>query len=85
MLDPNTTALLNQLGYDAATIESMLSWAIGLTIVGVLAAIPTVVIARRKGRSRVLWLILALSIPVVPLLVIWLLPKLPAAKPPAAH
>ena len=40
-------------------------------------------IARRKNRSRTLWLLFALSIPLVPLLLICLLPKLPDAKPPA--
>jgi hypothetical protein len=43
----------------------------------VVAAIPTVILARRKGRSAVAWLLLALSIPIVPLLLVWLLPKRP--------
>lgn len=83
MLDPNTTALLNQLGYDAGTIESLMSGAMLFTVATLLAAIPTAMIARRKNRSRTLWLLFALSIPVVPLLLICLLPKLPDAKPPA--
>ena len=81
MLDANTTALLNQLGYDAGTIESLMSGALLFTVAALLAAIPTVIIARRKNRSRMLWLLLALSIPVVPLLLICLLPKRPPAKP----
>ena len=81
MLDANTTALLNQLGYDAGTIESLMSGALLFTVATLLAAIPTVIIARRKNRSRMLWLLLALSIPVVPLLLICLLPKRPPAKP----
>ena len=85
-LDPNTTALLQQLGYDAATIESMVSSLIILTVVSVIAAIPTVMIARRKGRSPVLWLLFALSVPVLPLLLVWLLPNVPklpgADRPP---
>lgn len=82
-LDPNTTALLNQLGYDAATIEALMSSLVILTVVAVVAAIPTAMIARRKGRSVALWLLFALSIPVLPLLLVWWLPKVPdAARPP---
>jgi hypothetical protein len=77
MLDPDTSALLNQLGYDAGFIESLLSGAIWLTVVALITAIPTGIIAARKGRSRTVWFLLALSIPVVPLLLVWLLPKLP--------
>ena len=83
MLDPNTIALLNQLGYDAGLVESLLSGVLVLTVVTVAAAIPTAIIAKRKGRSTTLWIVLALSIPVVPLLLIWWLPKLPSAGPPA--
>lgn len=83
MLDPNTTTLLNQLGYDAGTIESLMSGAILIMVATLLAAIPTAMIARRKNRSRTLWLLFALSIPLVPLLLICLLPALPRAKPPA--
>ncbi|MCM2306770.1 MAG: hypothetical protein NDI91_04785 [Sulfuritalea sp.] len=77
MLDANTVAQLNQLGISAETIESTLSGLIVLTLLSVVAAIPTAILAKRKGRSVAGWLILALTIPVVPLLLIWLLPKLP--------
>lgn len=77
MLDANTVAQLNQLGISAETIESALSGLIFLTVLSVAAAIPTAILAKRKGRSVAGWLILALTIPVVPLLLIWLLPKLP--------
>ena len=77
MLDANTVAQLNQLGISTETIESALSTLIVLTVLSVVAAIPTAILARRKGRSVAGWLILALSIPVLPLLLIWLLPKLP--------
>lgn len=77
MLDANTVALLNQLGISTGTIESALSGLILLTVLSVAAAIPTAILAKRKGRSVAGWLILALSIPVVPLLLIWFLPKLP--------
>ena len=80
-LDPNNTALLQQLVYDAETSESMVSSLIVLTVVSVIAAIPTVMIARRKGRSPALWLLFALSVPVLPLLLVWWLPKVPG-KPP---
>jgi hypothetical protein len=43
-------------------------------------AIPTGIIARRKNRSRGLWLLFALSIPVLPLLLVWLLPALPSRQ-----
>ena len=83
MLDPQTTALLNQLGFDAGSIESLMSSAILFTVLTLATAIPTGIIAKRKGRSRTLWLLLALSIPLVPLLLVWLLPKVPAAGPPS--
>ena len=83
MLDANTIALLNQLGINAADMESLLWGATLLTGLTVLAAIPTAIIAKRKGRSRGLWLLFALSIPVIPLLLIWLLPAVPALRPPA--
>ena len=83
MLDPNTTALLNQLGYDAGTLESLMSGALLITVATLLAAVPTAMIARRKNRSRTLWLLIALSLPLEPLLLICLLPKLPDPKPPA--
>jgi len=81
MLDPNTTTLLNQLGFDAGSIESLMSSAILFTVLTLATAIPTGMIAKRKGRSTTLWVVLALSIPVVPLLLVWLLPEVPAAGP----
>jgi hypothetical protein len=81
MLDQNTIALLGQLGISAEAIESALSALLFLTIVTVAATIPTAFLARKKRRSVAGWVILALSIPVVPLLVIWLLPALPAKLP----
>ena len=81
MFDPNTTALLNQLGFDAGLVEALLSSAILLTVLALVTAIPTVILAKQKGRSRTLWLLFALSIPVVPLLLIWLLPALPGEGP----
>ncbi|MDP2808529.1 MAG: hypothetical protein Q8O34_00080 [Rhodocyclaceae bacterium] len=83
MLDPHTTALLNQLGFDAGLLESLLPSAILFTVLTLATAIPTGMIARRKGRSGALWLLFALSIPVVPLLLIWLLPEVPSDGPPA--
>ncbi|TRZ97628.1 MAG: hypothetical protein D4R84_04955 [Rhodocyclaceae bacterium] len=82
MLDANTIALLNQLGINAADLESLLWGASLLTGLTILAAIPTAIIAKGKGRSRGLWLLFALSIPVIPLLLIWLLPAVPADPPP---
>ncbi|MDP1735436.1 MAG: hypothetical protein Q8L44_13845 [Sulfuritalea sp.] len=81
MLDPNTIALLGQLGIGADTVESALSFLAILTVVTVAATIPTAILARKKRRSVAGWVILALSIPVVPLLLVWLMPALPAKSP----
>lgn len=75
MLDPQVTALLVQFGYDPETIKVLVKGALYLTIVAVIAAIPTGVIAKRKGRSVTWWVIFALSVPVLPLLIVWLLPS----------
>lgn len=80
MLDPQATALLGQLGVDAADLESLLASAAVLSVVALAAAIPTAIIAKRKNRSRSLWLLFALSIPVIPLLLIWLLPAVPSDR-----
>jgi hypothetical protein len=82
MLDPNTIALLGQLGISADTIESALSFLAVLTVVTVAATIPTAILAKKKRRSVTGWIFLALSIPVVPLLLIWLAPTLPPKFPP---
>lgn len=81
MLDANTVALLGQLGISPDTVEAALSFLAVLTIVMVAAAIPTALLAKKKRRSVTGWVILALSIPVLPMLVIWLLPTLPAKSP----
>ncbi|HUK03814.1 MAG TPA: hypothetical protein VLV90_01880 [Burkholderiales bacterium] len=80
MLDPQISALLHELGYDPAIVESLIRWSIYLTIASVLAAIPTGVIAKRRGRSVAGWVIFALCVPVLPMLLVWLLP---GKKPPA--
>jgi len=81
LLDPQTAALLKELGYDPATIEAIVRWSIYLTVASVLAAVPTGIIARRKGRSVAGWVIFELCVPILPLLLVWLLPS---RKPPAA-
>lgn len=82
MLDPDTTALLRQLGGDAGTIETLMLSALAFTALMLISAIPTAILAKRKGRSRTLWLLFALSIPVIPLLLVWLLPPAGSDKPP---
>jgi len=82
MLDANTTALLGQLGLNADAIESLISATLLLSVLAVVAAIPTAMIAKRRGRSRTLWLLFALTIPVLPLLLVWLLPE---AKAPSGR
>jgi hypothetical protein len=49
MLDPNTTALLNQLGFDAGLVETMLWSAILFTVLTLVAAIPTGIIAAYRS------------------------------------
>ena len=74
MLDPNTVALLSQLGISPETAEAAATGMVLLTLLTVAAAIPTAILAKRKGRSVALWLVFALSIPLLPLLLVWLLP-----------
>ena len=74
MLDPNTLALLSQLGISAESAEAAVTGMALLTALTLAAAIPTTILAKRKGRSVALWLVLALSFPVIPLLLLWLLP-----------
>jgi len=83
VLDPNTTALITQLGLDAGLMEALMSGAIWISVLTLVTAIPTGMIARRKGRSKTLWILFALSLPVIPLLLIWFLPALPSKRPPA--
>ncbi len=82
MLDPQTTALLKQLGFDTGLIESLISGAIYLTVATIVAAIPTGMIAKRKRRSTTVWVLFALSLPLLPLLLVWLLPSLPGVDNP---
>ena len=74
MLDPQLTALLGDLGLNPGMIETIIKGTIYLTIASVIAAIPTGLIARRKGRSVSGWVIFALCVPVAPLVIVWLLP-----------
>ena len=74
MLDPNTTALLSQLGIDPKAAETALEAALVLTILTVATAIPTAWLARRRGRSMAGWLLFALCLPLLPLLLLWWLP-----------
>lgn len=48
---------------------------VAATVLTVVAAILAGQEARRKGRSRLHWLTLGMLVPVVPLLVVWMLPK----------
>jgi hypothetical protein len=82
MFDPQMSALLVELGYDPKSVEALVSGALYLTIVSVVAAIPTGVIARRKGRSVTGWVIFALSVPLLPLLIVWLLSGKDGKPPP---
>jgi len=74
MLDPQLSAMLGELGIDPATAEAVATGAIYLTIASVVAAIPTGIIARRKGRSVSGWVIFALCVPLLPWAIVWLLP-----------
>jgi hypothetical protein len=81
MLDPNTVALLGQLGISPEQAAAAMGNLLMLTLLTVAAAIPTAILAKRKGRSVALWLVFALSIPLLPLLLVWLLPAV--KRPPA--
>ncbi|MFA7269658.1 MAG: hypothetical protein WC073_09975 [Sterolibacterium sp.] len=76
MLDQNTIEALKQLGISAESAEAAMSGMLFLTLLSVATAIPTGILAKRKGRSVAFWVIFALTIPVIPLLLVWLLPKL---------
>jgi hypothetical protein len=75
MFDANTLVLLGQFGFSDEAAEAVASYLLVLTALTVIAAVPTAFVARRKGRSVAFWLILALSIPILPLVVAWLLPS----------
>ena len=68
------SALLAQLGYDPALIEKIVVWSVYLTVASVVAAIPTGILASRKGRSVGGWVVFALCLPVLPLFIILGLP-----------
>ena len=74
MLDPATLALLSQFGIDADAAEAAVTGLLVVTAITLATAVPTAMLARRKGRSVALWLVLALSFPAIPLLAVWLLP-----------
>jgi len=82
VLDPNTIALLGQFGISPEQAATAMGNLIMLTLLTVAAAIPTGILAKRKGRSVALWLIFALSIPLLPLLLVWLLPAVKRPPPP---
>ncbi|MFA6313085.1 MAG: hypothetical protein WCV99_06515 [Sterolibacterium sp.] len=73
----HTVAFLIQSGFMASFVDAATSWLIILIALTIAAAISTCFVARSKGRSVVWWVALALAIPVVPLVFIWLLPILP--------
>jgi predicted PurR-regulated permease PerM len=76
MIDPNTLALLSLAGISPETAESAVTGLALATVLTLVTAIPTVMLARRKGRSVAFWLVLALSFPLLPLLALWLLPEI---------
>lgn len=78
--DPVVAANLNRLGIDAGLIESIFWWATVLTVVAVVLAVPTWWLARRKQRSVAGWVLAELTIPVLPLLVLWFQPAIQVAK-----
>jgi hypothetical protein len=80
MLDANTIALLNQLGISTEAIDAAMTGMAVLTVLAIVAAIPTAMLAKRKGRSVAWWTIFALTIPLLPLVVVWLLPRTSASR-----
>jgi hypothetical protein len=77
MLDPASIALLSQFGVSAEAAEAAATSLLVLTAVSVVAAVPTGMLAKRKGRSVTAWVVFALSLPVLPLILIWFLPRKP--------
>ena len=82
MLDPQIYSLLAELGFKPATVDAMMSGLIYLTLATVLAAIPTGIIAARKGRSAARWVVFALCIPALPLLLVAVLQKIKKGSSP---
>lgn len=80
MSEQNTIAYLIQSGFLASFAGETTSWLILVTAFTLLAAISTYHEARNKGRSVVGWVSLALAIPLVTLVLIALLPVLPAPE-----
>jgi hypothetical protein len=81
LLESQLIELLGQLGINGGDLGPLMSSALLLTILEVITAIPTGRIAKRKGRSMILWVFLALTIPLLPLLFIWILPAIPPKAP----
>lgn len=73
----NTVAYMIQSGFMASFLDGRTSCLILLIALTVVTAISTSQVAKSKRRSVVGWVSLALAIPVVPLVLIWLLPILP--------
>jgi len=74
MNDTSLVTLLVSLGIPPEMAASSVSAMVWLTVVTAAAALPTAWLARARGRSVALWVVFALSIPVIPLLLVWLLP-----------
>lgn len=83
MIDPNTAAVLAQFGVDPSALEPLLFSAAAISVLTLVTVLPTGRLAAKKGRSRNFWMLFALTLPVLPLLLLWLLPALvtPEARP----
>ena len=74
MNDQSLSTLLASFGLSPEMVESGLTAMVWITVITVVATIPTAILARQRGRSVALWVVFALSIPVIPLLLVCLLP-----------
>jgi ABC-type spermidine/putrescine transport system permease subunit I len=74
-MDSQIYSMLADLGFDRAMVDAMVSVLAIVTILTLLLAVPTGIIAHRNGRSAASWVIFALCVPLLPLVIVWLLPK----------
>lgn len=84
MLEHSTVAHLIQAGFLASFLDGTTSGLIFFVALIATAAISTWRVAKSKGRSVFCWVTLALMMPLIPLVLVWLLPSLTTyvSRPP---
>ncbi len=74
MLSPEIAAILTRFGISAESLDTAIGSLFYITVITLLTSVATWLVAKRKHRSVILWVSLALSVPVLPLLILWFLP-----------